>query len=326
MASGASPSSPGITATSGRTYKVANIYRKYKHFNFNPGRVELIERINKVIDEFGLMGIHHLSVRQIYYQLVGQGDDNNDKEYNKVGSAIDDGRMAGLVAWDIIEDRNRAMMGLETFENPTQKLKTVLGDYYIDMWQNQEWRPYVLVEKAALEGVIGSICNELRVDYMATRGYNSQSEMWRLAQRCIDALGKGQRPIIFYLGDHDPSGIDMTRDVRDRLEMFVGTPVIVQRLGLNMPQIEQYNPPPNYAKPKDSRTDEYIARFGSDECWELDALNPLVIQELISDALLQIRDHKKWDEMLAQEAEDIREIKDSMEEIGIVADVTPEHE
>lgn len=303
-----------------------NIYRKYKHFNFRDDRIALIERINKVIDEFGLMGIHHLSVRQIYYQLVGQGDENNAGEYNKVGAAIDDGRMAGLIAWDIIEDRNRAMMGLETFENPTEKLKTVLRGYNIDMWQTQEWRPYVLVEKAALEGVIGSICNELRVDYMATRGYNSQSEMWRLAQRCISALGKGQRPIIFYLGDLDPSGWDMTRDVTERLEIFVGTPVIVQRLALNMNHIEQYNPPPNYVKATDSRSEGYRRLFKTDDCWELDALNPLVIQELISDALLAIRDEKKWDEMLAQEAEDIREIKDSMEEIGIVADVTPEHE
>ena len=43
------------------------------------------------------------------------------------------------------------------------------------------------------------------------------------------------------------SGIDMTRDIQERLSMF-GADVYVKRVALTMNQISTYNPPPNPAK------------------------------------------------------------------------------
>lgn len=132
---------------------------------------------------------------------------------------------------------------------------------------------------------------------------NSQSEQWRAGRRFAGYIAKGQTPIVFHLGDHDPSGIDMTRDNRDRLSMFAGTPINVQRIALNMPQIEKYNPPPNPVKFSDSRAKDYEQEFG-ESSWELDALSPTVIKDLIEDAILRVRDRKKYDAMLKLEAED----------------------
>lgn len=120
---------------------------------------------------------------------------------------------------------------------------------------------------------------------------------------------KGQRPIVFHLGDHDPSGIDMTRDNRDRLEMFAGTPVIVQRLGLNMDQIEQLKPPPNPTKLTDSRAEAYVQRFGQ-ESWELDALDPSYIRSLIGNAVERIRDSEIWDVSLSREVAERDRLQD----------------
>lgn len=276
---------------------------RYREIRFSADRLEAILQANAIIKEYAAQGMT-MSVRQVYYQLVGTDlIANNDREYDKLQGLINDGRMAGIISWTAIEDRNRQMMSLQTYDVPQQALKAARDRYKRDLWSGQPWRPKVLVEKAALEGVISTICNELRVDFMATRGYNSQSETWRLGMELASCVQKGQRPIVFHLGDHDPSGLDMTRDLRDRLEVFTGVPVMVQRLALNMPQVKQYNPPPNPAKMSDGRAPAYVREYGTSS-WELDALKPTVIRDLIRDAIMRVRDEELWSAALAREADD----------------------
>jgi hypothetical protein len=237
--------------------------------------------------------------------MVARGMRENTKgSYDKLKNIISEGRLAGLVSWTAIEDRQRNLMGHQTFESPSAAVKWLAEEHYkIDLWADQPFRPEVWVEKAAQEGTVGQICSMLRVDFFSCRGYNSQSEQWRAGRRFAKYISKGQTPIVFHLGDHDPSGIDMTRDNRDRLSMFAGVPINVQRIALNMPQIEKYNPPPNPVKFSDSRAEDYEREFG-ESSWELDALSPTVIKDLIEDAIMRVRDHKKYDAMLKMEAED----------------------
>ena len=156
------------------------------------------------------------------------------------------------------------------------------------------------IEKDALIGVIENVCKELDIAYFSCRGYTSQSEMWSAAMR-LQRYRKGrQKPLVLHLGDHDPSGKDMTRDITDRLSEFSEGTIEVRRLALNMSQITQYHPPPNPAKITDSRAAGYIAEFGG-ESWELDALEPAVIATLIRDAVFTVRDVDKW---VAQQLEE----------------------
>lgn len=272
----------------------------YRKINFRADTLDLIKHINEVIGEYDGM----LTVRQLYYQFVARGYiENTDTSYDKMQDVISNGRLAGLISWTAIEDRNRNLMGLRTFASPSAAIKSVRAEYRIDKWADQRFRPEVWVEKAALEGVIGEICNQLQVDFFACRGYNSQSEQWRAGRRFARYISKGQTPIVFHLGDHDPSGLHMTEDNRERLSMFAGVPISVVRLALNMDQIHRYSPPPNPAKKRDARYADYAAKFG-ETSWELDALAPNVIHDLIEKAVLEVRDEKKWDAMLQQEADD----------------------
>jgi hypothetical protein len=135
----------------------------------------------------------------------------------------------------------------------------------------------------------------------------SASEMHGAALRFIEYLKVGQAPLVIHLGDHDPSGIDMTRDNTERLEMFIshhlGRTIEVRRIALNMNQIEEYSPPPNPAKVTDSRAAAYIGRFGNSS-WELDALEPNVLDSLIENTILEYRDETLWREAETREAQE----------------------
>jgi len=118
--------------------------------------------------------------------------------------------------------------------------------------------------------------------------------MWNAAVRLSKYIKKGQAPIVIHLGDHDPSGIDMSRDIRERLKMFAFQGIEVNRIALNMKQIEEYNPPPNPAKMDDSRYAGYVDIYGENS-WELDALNPEVLEELISDTISELLIKELWE-------------------------------
>lgn len=271
---------------------------RYVDINFRQSSLDLIEIINSVIDEYSSQG-YELTLRQTYYQLVARGYiPNNERSYKNIGSLINDGRLAGLIDWHSITDRTRNIRRLAHWRDPAEIISSASQQFRIDKWEDQLNYVEVWVEKDALVDVVGSICNKLDVPYFSCRGYTSQSEMWAASRRFIDQKDKKHR-IILHLGDHDPSGIDMTRDIQERLDLFEAD-VEVKRIALTMQQIRKYNPPPNPAKITDSRCKGYIEKYG-DESWELDALEPKVITNLIWNCVQDYMDEEAFREAWAQE-------------------------
>lgn len=278
--------------------------------NFREDTLRLIETCNKVISEYQDQGFI-LTLRQLYYQMVARTIiPNKQSEYKRLGSIINDARLAGLIDWSAIEDRTRNLRSLSMWLNPQSILQAVAYQYRENPWLDQEWAPEVWIEKDALVGVIEPICHQMRVSYFACRGYTSQSEAYAAGKRYEKIqFEQNRKPIIFHLGDHDPSGLDMTRDNQDRINLFSwNNDIEVRRLALNWDQIEQYNPPPNPAKETDSRFVHYVKRYG-DESWELDALEPKIIDGLISDALDDLIDWDKWEASIERERENIKHLK-----------------
>ena len=272
---------------------------KYKNHKFKAKQLERIELVNSIIDEYAAQGFK-LTLRQVFYQLVSKAYiPNSQKEYANLGSLINDARLAGLIDWTAIEDRTRFLRSQAHWDRPSDIIEACADQFKIDRWANQSCYCNVWIEKDALVGVLEKVCNELDVPYFSCRGYVSQSEMWEASERYRKNIREGKQCYLFHLGDHDPSGIDMTRDIEERLLMF-GAEVEVQRLALNMDQVESYDPPPNSAKMTDSRFGGYITKFGS-KSWELDALEPKVIVGLVRKAVEDIIDQDKWDEMEDQE-------------------------
>jgi len=279
--------------------------------NFRSDTLTLIEICNQVISDYRRQGFT-LTLRQLYYQMVARAIiPNRQSEYKRLGSIINDARLAGLVDWSSIEDRTRNVRSVSMWSNPQEIMRAVASQYHENPWLTQKWAPEVWIEKDALVGVIEPVCMQMRVPYFACRGYTSQSEAYRAGKRFDHILSQGRRPVVFHLGDHDPSGLDMTRDNQDRINLFAWNNfhnIEVRRLALNMDQIKRYNPPPNPAKETDSRFSAYIQKYG-DESWELDALEPSVIDALIHGALSELIDDRAWKRAMNQEKQQIESLK-----------------
>lgn len=286
--------------------------RCYVPKKFNAEHENIIKTAMQIINRYQAEG-YSLTLRQLFYQFVAKDlIRNHQREYDRMGNIISDARLAGLIPWDAIEDRTRYMRELQTWETPSDGMKFLREQFKNDLWKRQPWRPIVRIEKDAMLGVIAPICEELRIGYVSSRGYSSMSELWRAGRNMAHYIQQGQRPIVFLLGDHDPSGIDMGRDTKERLSMFAGIEVQVVRLALNMNQIEELKPPPNPAKMSDSRAEDYVAKYG-EMSWEMDALEPSYIANLIQKNVLMLRDEKLWSEALAEEAEQLDIIDQAME-------------
>lgn len=275
----------------------------YIEKNFSKGSLETIEQANRIITSYQAQGLS-LTLRQLYYRFVaGALIPNKQSEYKRLGSIINDGRLAGLIDWDAIEDRGRNLQTVPSWSDPGGIIEAAARSYAIDLWQDQDNRVEVWVEKEALIGVVGGAAKALACPSFACKGYTSQSEMWRAGMRFKAMANDGQTPVVIHLGDHDPSGIDMTRDIAERLALFAGFEVEVRRVALNMDQVKKYSPPPNPAKLTDSRVEGYIEKFGK-ESWELDALEPSVLRDLIQDTIREYMDEVKYEAMrLRQEQE-----------------------
>ncbi len=252
----------------------------FKEFNFRSGTLAVIEQANAIIDEYQADG-YDLTLRQLYYQFVARDlIPNSQSEYNKLGTTVNNGRLAGLIDWDAIKDRTREMHQNYHEISPEQAIKYTAKCFALDTRKTQDIYIEAWVEKEALVGVLERVCRELDIPWFACRGYVSQTAMYEAAMRCIRQ--RRQEIVILHMGDHDPSGVDMTRDNNDRMVMF-GVDLTVERIALNMDQVEKYNPPPNPAKLTDSRCTGYIDRFGN-KSWELDALDPKTLTALIRKA------------------------------------------
>lgn len=262
--------------------------------DFHQSSLDTILRADEIIREYMADG-YVLTLRQLYYQFVARDlIPNKQSEYNRLGRLMSDARLAGLIDWNAIEDRTRNLSALAHWDSPADIVRGAASQFRVDHWEGQPYRIEVWIEKEALAGVFSRVCRELDIPFFSCRGYTSQSEMWGAAQRLKEYHLSGQQPLIFHFGDHDPSGIDMTRDIQERMELF-GCALRLDRLALNMDQVDEWEPPPNPAKVSDSRFESYLIEFGR-QSWELDALEPRVLSDLVRDTVFNYIDQDAWDE------------------------------
>jgi len=278
---------------------------KFIDHKFNGASLKLIVTVNDILREYAVQN-YRLSLRQLYYQLVARGKiENSVKSYKRIGNLISDARLSGLVDWNMIEDRGRETNFLNHWDNPAEIVRDASRWFRTYKWEGQRNYCEVMVEKDALSGILLPVCQELDIRFTANKGYSSSSAMYETGKRLARIWDTGDidEIHIFYFGDHDPSGIDMTRDIAERLGLFTYgmiSHVNVHRLALNWDQVELWQPPENPAKETDSRYQAYADQFG-ESSWELDALEPRDLADLVRDNVQELIDQDLADEVVARE-------------------------
>jgi len=274
-----------------------------------------LQQANAIIAEYAAQGFT-LTLRQLYYQFVARGFiENNLKSYKALGALVNDGRLAGRIDWNAIEDRTRNLMQMRTWDGPRDRLNSAAETYCEDVWADQPYYVECWIEKEALAGVFAGACDALRVPYFSCRGYVSQSEMWAAGRRFRDLGRTGHQILVLHFGDHDPSGIDMSRDIQERLKLFAERWVQVKRIALNRDQVDAYDPPSNPAKVTDSRCAGYIREHGK-ESWELDALDPPTLVALLQAEVNAVLNHRRWERSLQREERNRQAIREAAEAFG----------
>ncbi len=291
---------------------------------------KLTEDIILIVQDYTEQG-YTLSNRQLYYQLVSRGlliDEkgevaNADPIYKKICNVINDLKYNGILDWDMFEDRSRPTHKNYTEESVEGAIERTIYSYNLDKLQDQDVYIEVWIEKDALTGVFKPICNEYDIRLVTNKGYTSSSFIYQAFTRFNLEIANGKKVHILYFGDHDPSGIDMIRDIRDRSEEFLENcddlDIIdikenfeVKQIGLNHQQVLKYNPPENPAKKTDPRYKQYKKRFGFETSWEVDALEPSVLVKLTKKAILNLIDEERylaWFDKIKVDKEKLRGFK-----------------
>lgn len=269
---------------------------------YNPNGVgqKMINSVDQIAQEWRAKG-YSMTLRQVYYQLVSRNViENSENSYKALSSMLTRARMGGWLDWDIILDRTRMLRGYNTYTSPQEFLRQRAIGYHLDRWETQKTRVEIWVEKDALIDIVGQAAAHWHCDYFSCRGYVSASSMKEAADRFLRYERQGKNVVILHLGDHDPSGVNMSEDMRRRLTRMGVTNFELKRIALSMAQVKKYELPPNPTKLTDSRAKSYIDKYGKN-CWELDALPPDVLHELIVTNILNYLDRPKYEKIEAKE-------------------------
>lgn len=273
-----------------------------------------------------------LSNRQLYYRLVGKDLIPNYIEvYKRVCKFLTDLRYGGYIDWDAIEDRGRVPKRKSHWDTVQDLIDTAVSSYRLPRWKDQKYYVELYCEKEAMDSVLRPIADKYHIYFGYNKGYCSASVMYDTAKRVFKQLEKNKIVVLLYLGDHDASGLDMIRDVGDRIKEFLivwkyvklrkktnkkmaESNVLewiknfsVEHVALTKEQIKKYNPPPNPAKITDPRAKDYISEHG-EVSWELDSLEPEVLMELTEDAILNYLDVDKYNAWIKQEKKDSKKL------------------
>lgn len=302
----------------------SDISDKKSKYSWEMNQEDLLNEIVSVVDYFMEEDIK-LTNRQLYYQLVAKDLIPNAMEiYKRVCKFLTDARYSGFIDWDAIEDRGRVPEKHAEWYNIKRLIESATYSYRLPRWQDQDYYIELYCEKEAMESVLKPIAEKYHIYFGYNKGYSSASTMYELAQRIKEEIQEGKRAVILYLGDHDPSGLDMVRDIHKRICEFLvlgDEPVDIIGddkdnkffqiipLALNMQQINKYKCPPNPAKITDPRAKGYIEEFGN-KSWELDALNPRVLRDIAEKGVKEFIDLAKYNSWIDRENEEKKTLED----------------
>jgi len=243
-----------------------------------------------------------LTLRQLYYRLVSRHlFENTVNSYKRLSRLMVRAREERAVPVNCLEDRSRRVLGrgdtgyksaTDFLKKRVASLKESYKDFRMPMWVDQPFNLLISLEKDALSRLVSDEANKYYIRTFPTRGYPSFTYVSRMASYIRNRL-KGKPTVVLYFGDFDPSGIDIERDLGERLQKYGAGEFKVRRIALTKEQIMQYSLPPMPVKKSDARAPSFVSNFG-EETVELDALEPNVLKLLVHRSVADHIDLMAW--------------------------------
>lgn len=249
----------------------------------------LAEAITAVFDEFE----GSMSTRQVFYQLVSSGAvENHQREYDRTQRLLVDMRRDGEIPFERVVDRTRQKHQRAGWRGVSDLLTAASTQYRRSFWSDQRVAVQVACEKQALEGIFGEVVDEFGASLWTLRGYTSESFAFEWASEISELVAAGKDVRVFFFGDHDPSGLGIEEDARDKLTRH-GALFDWERRGLLTEDFERFDLVNVPVKPTDSRARRYLDEHG-DRAAELDALRPDELRARIRTAITEHVDPEQW--------------------------------
>jgi hypothetical protein len=208
-------------------------------------------------------------------------------EMQRVYRLLKEARERGMIPWEWIVDETRELERVASWDDPADYVSTVSRAYRRDFWQHQPFRVEVWSEKGTVRGVLAPVLDQYGVGFRVMHGFGSATAVHDVA---ID--DDGRELFVLYVGDYDPSGLCVSEvDLPKRLERYDGDHVSLERIELTLDQVRSLPSFPASDKAKDKRYKWFVQNYG-DRCWELDAMNPNDLRDLVEE---QIKARIEWE-------------------------------
>ena len=253
----------------------------------------LRERLYKICREH-----QPLTVRNAYYlAVVGGLIEKTQGEYKTVGRLLVQERRSGAIPWNWIVDGSRMMRKPASHASLRDFLELSRDTYRRAVWVNQEADVEIWCESNSVAGVLYSVTSQWDVPLMPSGGYPSATFLFNAGA----ALAQTDWPNhIFYFGDYDPSGRDITRHVEKELRAFAPEAEIhFESVAVTKKQIRKWKLPSNPIKKTDTRSKGFKGR-----AVEIEAIEPENLRSLCEECITKhIDDHALAQLRLAEDAE-----------------------
>ena len=259
-----------------------------------------------------------LSVRQVHYMALNDPPlrhaskpdsiyRNDRPSYAALCDLLVRARLLGIIPWDAISDDTRPVETWRIFQNiqpyVTEELKQFCNTYWRDLMQSQPDHIEIVGEKNTLKGTIHRTSYQFTIPYTLGRGYCSLDPRYEMAERYRNS-GK-QKLIVLMLGDFDPEGEDICHSfARSMRDDFGIANIEALKVGLTAPQTKKYRLPKKMtAKESSARREKFVEKHG-ENVWEIEALPPATLQEILTDAIESVIDLDAYNHEVMEERKD----------------------
>jgi hypothetical protein len=271
-----------------------------------------------------------LTVRQVFYRLVGKGYPKSENFYATVQEVCNRARRSGRISFYAIRDDGVSQRGGEgtTYESPQEYYETheELYNYYERSWHaDQPAYVAVLCEASGMVPMLENAVEDYRIEVASSSGFDSltvKHDLYRDALRRYEEFD--QHTILLHLGDHDPSGVSLYESMAEDLAAFCEDRgedelIEVRRVALTPQQIRALGiaTTPDEIKPTDSRSRSFLER-GLAPAAQLEAIPPDTLTEIVRHAVETTLDLDILAASQAQEQQERAQVQEKLDEVNEV--------